>query len=123
MIFSGDTTRLADCQTLGLAATGTEFGVRRGIPGVGDHARLCDAFKGYGISLKPECKTSTARTSDSPARRCCCHPAGNNDTSTFQFFFDDTHSSSISHPKQSVPFKAEIPRDLPVIPRNRDHFP
>ena len=34
----------------------TEFGGGRGMPGVGDYDDLCDAFEGYGISLKQECK-------------------------------------------------------------------
>jgi len=34
----------------------TEFGGGRGMPGVGEHDRLCDEFEGYGTSLKRECK-------------------------------------------------------------------
>jgi len=34
----------------------TEFGGGRGMPGVGEHDRLCDEFEGYGVSLKRECK-------------------------------------------------------------------
>jgi choline dehydrogenase-like flavoprotein len=34
----------------------TEFGGGRGMPGVGDYDDLCDAYEGYGVSLKRECK-------------------------------------------------------------------